>query len=250
MNRDVAQGLRDSVAAAMKDGQVASLFNSLSAVASHQFLMAPYYFALVPPGNQERHLIGRVTGHVRPPTQPLRVGVFTDCFDHASGTSRFARAMLSEATHTDESTIIHACTLSPRDAGSARKNFTPLISLPMPFYSQATFHMPPALEVLEWADRQQFDAIHVHTPGPMGLCGWLVAKMLRVPLIATFNTDFPAIHLRPHQRLPPHRRFVAGYTKWFCNQATTVLCRSRSSVKGSSSNSASTAANCIAAPLG
>jgi len=26
----------------------------------------------------------------------------------------------------------------------------------------------------------------------MGLCGWLAAKMLRVPLVGTYHTDFPA----------------------------------------------------------
>jgi len=51
--------------------------------------------------------------------------------------------------------------------------------------------IPPLAEILEWADRQQLDAIHVHTPGPMGLCGWLVAKMLRVPVLGTYHTDFP-----------------------------------------------------------
>jgi uncharacterized membrane protein len=69
-------------------------------------------------------------------------------------------------------------------------------------------NLPPVLEVLDWADRQQFDVVHVSTPGPMGLCGWLVAKMLRVPLMCTYHTDFPAYvdklarDHRVHQRTP------------------------------------------------
>jgi len=51
--------------------------------------------------------------------------------------------------------------------------------------------VPPIAEILEWADRQQFDAIHVDTPGPMGLAGMLVAKMLRIPLLSTYHTDYP-----------------------------------------------------------
>ena len=46
-------------------------------------------------------------------------------------------------------------------------------------------------QVLEWADRQQFDAIHIHTPGPVGLCGLAVAAMLRVPVVMTYHTDLP-----------------------------------------------------------
>ena len=105
-----------------------------------------------------------------------------------------------------------------------------MLSLPMPFYGSESIHLPPVLEALEWADRQQFDAIHVHTPGPMGLCGWLVAKMLRVPLIATFNTDLPAYI---HGLTGDYRMTTAadGYMQWFYNQADAVFSRSRSSLK-------------------
>src|SRR5205823_9001181 len=76
-----------------------------------------------------------------------------------------------------------------------------------------------------WADRQQFDVIHVSTPGPMGLCGWLVAKMLRVPMIATYHTDFPAYV----ERLSGDHKIsnaAAAYMRWFYSQAAAVFVRS------------------------
>ena len=82
------------------------------------------------------------------------------------------------------------------------------------------------LEVLEWVDRQQFDVVHVSTPGPMGLCGWLVAKMLRVPLLCTYHTDFPAYV----DKLTRDHRITNGattYMKWFYQQAAVVFSRSR-----------------------
>ena len=112
----------------------------------------------------------------------------------------------------------------------SRKNFTPLLSLPMPFYPGLPLNLPPALEVLEWADRRQFDAVHISTPGPMGLCGLLVAKMLKVPVIATFHTDFT----KYVERLTGDYRLTSatsGYMSWFYNQAATVFARSRSSIK-------------------
>ena len=68
--------------------------------------------------------------------------------------------------------------------------------------------------MLEWADRQQFDAIHVHTPGPMGLIGWLAASMLNVPLLSTYHTDFPA-YVQDHTG--DHRLVTAceSYMQWF-----------------------------------
>src|SRR5581483_2992493 len=93
------------------------------------------------------------------------------------------------------------------------------------FYADLSLNLPPVLEILEWADRQQFDAIHVSTPGPMGLCGWLVSKMLRVPMIATYHTDFPAYV----EKLTGDHRVANGaaaYMKWFYSQASAVFTRS------------------------
>jgi hypothetical protein len=76
--------------------------------------------------------------------------------------------------------------------------------------------------VLEWADRQQFDAIHIDTPGPMGLCGWLASKMLRVPLLATHNFD-PAAEV---YRLTSDYRLTAttrSYVQWLYGQTTGVF---------------------------
>jgi glycosyltransferase involved in cell wall biosynthesis len=82
------------------------------------------------------------------------------------------------------------------------------------------------LDVLEWADRQQFDVIHCSTPGPMGLCGWLVAKMLRVPLLGTYHTDFPAYV----DRLTRDHRVTNGtiaYMRWLYREMAGVFSRSR-----------------------
>jgi glycosyltransferase involved in cell wall biosynthesis len=123
--------------------------------------------------------------------------------------------------------IVHTCTDSARDdtPGLPRKNFVPLLSRPLPLYPDLKLHLPPLLEVLDWADRQQFDAVHASTPGPMGLVGWVVAKMLRVPFLATYHTDFPAYV----DRLARDHRVTNGtitYLKWFYAQTSAVFSRS------------------------
>jgi glycosyltransferase involved in cell wall biosynthesis len=102
-----------------------------------------------------------------------------------------------------------------------------LLSTPLPYYDEIILNIPPLLDVLEYADRQQFDAVHVSTPGPMGLCGWLVSKMLRVPLVCTYHTDFPAYV----DKLARDHRVTNGttaYMKWFYRQAAAVFSRSSS----------------------
>lgn len=98
--------------------------------------------------------------------------------------------------------------------------------MPMPFYPELPLNLPPVLEVLEWADREQFDAVHCSTPGPMGLTGWLVSRMLRVPMLATYHTDFPA-YMRDLAKDHRMEQGTAAYMRWFYGQAAKVFTRSR-----------------------
>ena len=167
------------------------MFDAVSAIAAHQFLLMPYYFALFHQ-NRERQLLSRITGHGNKVTREgMKLGVFTDTFDEINGVGRFIQDMSRQAQAAGRTLMVHTSTANPIVDCPSRKNFKPLLSRPMPYYADQPLTIPPLAEVLEWADRQQFDAIHVHTPGPMGLCGWLVAKMLRIPLLGTYHTDFP-----------------------------------------------------------
>ena len=96
-------------------------------------------------------------------------------------------------------------------------------------YDQLSLNLSPIVEILEWADRRRFDAIHVDPPGPMGLCGLLVARMLRVPLLGTHHTDFPAyIHTLSGDDHPLTSAGAgAGDERGFYGQLTTVFSRSR-----------------------
>jgi len=226
VNRDVARGLFDAVAKAVGRGQVAPIFDALGSVAAHQFLLLPYYFALFHQ-NRERHLLRPITGHGRRADgSNLRVAVFTDTFDEINGVSRFVRDMAAQAHADGHALTVHTCVDRPTADVPFRKNFAPLLSRPLPGYKDLPLSVPPLAEVLEWADRQQFDAVHVDTPGPMGLCGVAVAKMLHVPLLATYHTDFPAY---VHSFTADHRltTATAGYMKWFYGRPDVVFSRSR-----------------------
>ena len=227
INRDLAGGIYSSVEDALKDGRIAGIFDALSSVAAHQFVLLPYYFALSHQ-NREKNDLARITGHGRRKTsETLRVGVFTDTFDDVNGVVRFIRDMGHQATRKDRKLIVHTCSETTTFDAPYRKNFKPLVSRDMPMYPQLKIVIPPLVDIMEWADRQQFDAIHVDTPGPMGLCGWLVAKMLRVPLLGTYHTDFPE-YIRTLSggdfRLTAA---TTGYIGWFYSQMAAVLSRSR-----------------------
>jgi len=226
VNRDVAAGIAESVIEGLATGKMIAVFDALSAITAHQFLLLPYYFSLFHQ-NQERRILPRITGFGGKVTrETMKVGVFTDTFDEINGVSRFIQDMNTQAAAAGRSMLVHTCTDAPTVNDPLRKNFTPLLNKPLPYYPDQPLTIPPLAEVMEWADRKQFDVIQIHTPGPMGLCGLLVAKMLRVPIVATYHTDFPMYV----QNLTGDHRLTSAttaYMRWFYGQAALTLSRSK-----------------------
>jgi glycosyltransferase involved in cell wall biosynthesis len=225
VNRDVATGIAKSVMDGIANGNMTAVFDAVSAVTAHQFLLLPYYFALFHQ-NQERRVLPRITGYGGTVTrQAMKLGVFTDTFDEINGVGGFIQDMNREAAAAGRSMLVATCATIETIEDPLRKNFAPLLSQPLPYYPDQPLTIPPLAEIMEWADRQQFDVIQVHTPGPMGLCGWLIAKMLRVPLVGTYHTDFPQYV----NRLTGDHRLTTGtaaYMRWFYGQTVVTLSRS------------------------
>jgi glycosyltransferase involved in cell wall biosynthesis len=227
INKDVSEGIAAAITKSIDDASFTGLFDSIASILGQQFVLMPYYFAVFHQ-NKERHLLRQITGNALPPRDAatLRVGLFTDTLDDVNGVARFIRDMGEQAERLGRHLVIHTSTPTPRVELPNRKNFAPLLSREMPYYSELKLNLPPVLDVLEWADRQQFDVIHCSTPGPMGLCGWLVARMLRVPVIGTYHTDFPAYV----DRLTGDHRVTNGtvaYMRWLYAQMAGVFSRSK-----------------------
>lgn len=226
INRDLSQGIAQAVEVAIGGARFTGLFDAISAALAQQFVLMPYYFAVFHQ-NKERHLLRQLTGQHRPATaSTMKVGLFTDTLDEINGVGRFIRDMSEQAITSGRHLVVHTCSSDPRFELANRKNFQPLLSRPMPYYPELKLNLPPLLQVLDWADHQQFDVVHVSTPGPMGLCGWMVGKMLRVPVLGTYHTDFPAYvdHLTGDHRITSGTK---AYMRWFYGQMAAVFTRSR-----------------------
>ncbi len=230
VNRDVSRGVADAIGTSLDRASLVGLFDSIGAALAQQFVLSPYYFALFHQ-NKERRLLPNITRQdVRRRGDKMRVALFTDTFDDVNGVARFINDMGRLAREKGRELTVHTSTplnelRHDRDAAPYRVNFEPLVSRPMPYYDELKVNIPPVLEVLEWCDRQQFDAIHVSTPGPMGLVGLLAAKMLRVPVLATYHTDFPAY---VEKLTGDHRQAgnVAHFMRWFYRVPEAVFSRS------------------------
>ncbi len=74
-------------------------------------------------------------------------------------------------------------------------NLQPVKSIPIPGYEKVTLHVPSILKMLKRIEDEDFDAVIVSTPGPVGILGLICGKLMRLPVYGIYHTDFPRIAL-------------------------------------------------------
>lgn len=224
LNRDVTTGIAKSIEQCVAGGKMMPLFDAVSAVLAQQFLMLPYHFALFHQ-NRERHHLARITRTLPEVTlQTMKVAVFTDTLDRQYATGRWLGELSAEAVPAGRQVMVHTCGAPGGELFVWQKDFAPMYRAALPQLPELPLLLPPITEIMEWADRQQFDVVHVETPGPMGLMGVLVARMLNVPLVVADHTDFAAVV----KRMTGDHRLTcatAGLMEWLHGQADVLARR-------------------------
>lgn len=156
----------------------------------------------------------------------MRMALFTDTLGDVNGVARFIGNL---AAHADR----HGWNLLV--VTSTRRQVPALANIVnAPFRAAARLPRYPELEVV-WPRRGEMlrrvrqwgpDAIHVSTPGPVGLAGRSMAQQLGTALTGTYHTDFPEYV----QRLTGARalgRCATAAMTWFYRPFDTVLVRSQ-----------------------
>ena len=124
--------------------------------------------------------------------RPMRVAQFTDTLGDINGVSRFIRNVAEQAHAQDRALHVFTSTNFEVPDLPNVHNFDPVLSGKMPKYEQLEAVLPPMLAMLRAVDEFRPDVIHVSTPGPVGIVGAIAARMLRVPVLGVYHTDFPA----------------------------------------------------------
>lgn len=123
----------------------------------------------------------------------MRVSLFTDTISDINGVCRFIQNVAERAHRSgrDLQVITSSRLEMPPDLPNVY-NFDPVFATRMPRYDNLDLCLPPMMRILRHVDKHQPDVIHISTPGPVGCIGFLAAKMLRVPVLGVYHTDFPA----------------------------------------------------------
>ncbi len=122
----------------------------------------------------------------------MRVLLFTDTLGDVNGVSRFIRNAADTAAAAGRKLVVMTSTRFAIPARPYYRNFDPIVAGKMPKYEHLELVWPPGRKMMAAASAMRPDAIHVSTPGPVGMVGRKLARRLRVPLLGTYHTDFPA----------------------------------------------------------
>ena len=224
-------GCTKSIMEGLLRANILDLFHSLTASGSMYLMVAPY-FAAYNSFAGDRHLARSIASRFEA-TQGTRskgepaVGHFTDTFMEINGVALTLKKQVEEAVRYGKPYIVISCDPEGRDLGPGVKNFPPLATLELPEYPEMKLFHPPFLEMLYYCYQKDFTHLHAATPGPMGMAALAAARLLRLPLFATYHTAIPqyAEHLTGDAGLVD---FLWRYLLWFYEQADCVFVPSQS----------------------
>ena len=125
-----------------------------------------------------------------PADRTPRVALFADAMDHMSGVTTTLRQWSEQARQRDHWFKVHCVEAGDPFPGAVR--FHPVGILRVPVYEYLKLNVPQASDVLAYLQREDFNIVHISTPGPMGLIALLAARLRNVPVCGTHHTNFPA----------------------------------------------------------
>lgn len=157
----------------------------------------------------------------------MRLVLFTDTLADVNGVSRFIRTAAEQAAATGRELMVLTSTrMKGVPIASNVRNIEPWYARAMPRYPQLEIALPPREKLFAAADACRPTAVHVSTPGPVGMAGRAYALKRGLPLMGTYHTDFPAYvdHLIGIEAITGA---CAAFMAWFYEPFSLVLTRSK-----------------------
>jgi glycosyltransferase involved in cell wall biosynthesis len=157
-----------------------------------------------------------------PPAQTV-TALISDSMGHQDGVSTWCDRFIAQSTHAGEGLVVPVVDL----AACGGRQTDPYRTIPavasyaLPFYSTFKLHLPSLMAMVRMFWRDRVTRVEIATPGPMGLVGSLAARLLRLPVTATFHTDVVALaEILGGDPFP--LATLRRYSRWFYNQVDRV----------------------------
>jgi glycosyltransferase involved in cell wall biosynthesis len=118
------------------------------------------------------------------PAPERRLALFSDSLEQVDGVSTWCKRFVARARAAGHTVLLPHCSEPAGD-----DQVPALTSFAVPLYKCMRFHVPSLTRTLEWAWQQRVTHIELATPGPMGLAGLWIAKLLQLPVTASYHVE-------------------------------------------------------------
>jgi len=207
----------------LKTGNVFNIVNGIGSISSLYVLSIPYYIAYK--SFQDTRQFAERLSVIPSQNRAPKAVHLSDTYYEINGVAKSLQQMTVEASRLGLDYTFVTC--ADRQSLFGEKVFKPVQVYDLPEYPEMKLACPPVLDIIDYCFREDFTHIHSATPGPVGLAGLLVSKLLNRPFYTTYHTALPqyAAQLTGDQSL---EGFMWVYLRWFYNQADTVFTPSQS----------------------
>lgn len=217
--------LLNSLEEDVKDLNFIKLIRNVSISLPGIFLLIPFFSSLKHMHQTHSLVTGFRKRHQIPVEhRKKRTLWFSDTINDLNGVSVTLKQMGSVAHERGRELMIVASLSDNEITSEIPENFLNLpymYSCKMPYYDNYNVKTPSILKSLKLINDYEPDQIIVSTPGPIGLLGLLAAKLIGIPMIGIYHTDFygEANYIVKDESAS---RLVLEYEKWFYNQMKEI----------------------------
>lgn len=210
--------LMDSVETGLKNSSPGTLLKNF-------FAAIPFFFLSTPFVSSMRHLSKDrliIEGLEKQPgvnrSEPAKTTLwFTDTIHDLNGVSVSLRQIAAHAGASGRNLKLVICHPDTEKNNPLPDNIMTLetiYELKPEFYQNYTLRFPSLLKAIDRIAQMNPDKIIISTPGPTGIVGLIAARMLGVPAIGIYHTDFK-LQTEKIIKDPMVESFVLQYDKFF-----------------------------------
>jgi len=215
----------------VKTSDFLDMAQTLAALATVYGFLIPYYVSFAHL-HKSRALLQHVRNRFNIPLPPadLRLALFTDTLLEVNGVAHTIRTLAGLAREHSRYLRVLTSLAEGVEPPDYVDHLPALGSFDLPEYPELKLNIPSFLEVLHTAERQRFDAVHLSTPGVLGVIGLAVGRMMRVPVVSTYHTDLPryVATLTGDDKLG---ELAWKYMRWFYGRVDLLIVPSRATAR-------------------
>ena len=205
------------------------IFQQLSTLGIIQVLISPYYLAYYHQHKNKkllRQLRDSFTLSDRE-NRREKTALFTDTINEINGVAITIKRLIETAKDRGIELKVITCSNKEGLFNDGVQDFQSVGDFALPEYPELRLHFPPVLDVMDYFERGGFTRIHVSTPGPIGLLALFIAKLMDIPISATYHTDIPQyVKSLTNDAFLEHTAW--NYIIWFYDQMDEVMVPSQS----------------------